>query len=166
LQHEAARVYAIDVGYGLLDYALRQNMGVVVMERTNARYVEKLPEPIDLVVVDASFISLRLLLPAIKGWLSPRADVVALIKPQFEAGRRDVGRGGVVRNHLVHERVLSEVLHFAQQHGFVVRGLMRSPLKGPAGNVEFLAWLGWGCADAPVLDAAPLIASVVGDSPT
>jgi 23S rRNA (cytidine1920-2'-O)/16S rRNA (cytidine1409-2'-O)-methyltransferase len=119
------------------------------MERTNARYVEKLAEPVHLVVVDASFISLRLLLPAIKGWLTPTADVIALIKPQFEAGRDDVGKGGVVRDTSVHRRVLEEVLAFAQAQGFTARGLIRSPLKGPAGNVEFLTWLTWGDSAYP-----------------
>ncbi len=144
LQNGAAKVYAIDVGYGQIAYTLRIDPRVVVMERTNVRYVESLPEPVSLVVMDASFISLRLLLPAIKGWLTPQADVIPLIKPQFEAGQHDVGKGGVVRDHDVHARVLEEVLTFAQSEGFAVRGLIKSPLKGPAGNVEFLAWLGWG----------------------
>lgn len=144
LQAGAARVHAIDVGYGVLDYTLRQDPRVIVIERTNARYVEHLDEPVSLVTIDASFISLKLLLPAIKGWLTPEADLIPLIKPQFEAGQRDVGKGGVVRDHAVHARVLQEVLTFAQDNGFVVRGLIASPLKGPAGNAEFLAWLRWG----------------------
>jgi 23S rRNA (cytidine1920-2'-O)/16S rRNA (cytidine1409-2'-O)-methyltransferase len=144
LQYGAAKVYAMDVGYGLLDTKLRNDPRVVLMEKTNARYVETLPEPITLAVVDASFISLRLLLPVVKGWLAPQADVIPLIKPQFEAGRDDVGKGGVVRDPKVHARVLEEVLSFAQALGFTQRGLIQSPLKGPAGNIEFLAWLGWG----------------------
>lgn len=140
----ARKVYAIDVGYGQIDYRLRQDARVVVIERTNARYLETLAEPVSLVVIDASFISLRLLLPTIKGWLTEKADVVTLIKPQFEAGQDDVGKGGVVRDPKVHARVLDEVLTFAQGVGFTPRGLIKSPLKGPAGNVEFLAWLGWG----------------------
>lgn len=144
LQYGAAKVYAMDVGYGLLDTKLRNDPRVVLMEKTNARYVETLPEPITLAVVDASFISLRLLLPVVKGWLAPQADVIPLIKPQFEAGRDDVGKGGVVRDPKVHARVLEEVLTFAQALGFTQRGLIQSPLKGPAGNIEFLAWLGWG----------------------
>ncbi|MEO8396035.1 MAG: TlyA family RNA methyltransferase [Chloroflexota bacterium] len=144
LQNGAAKVYALDVGYGLLAYTLRQDPRVTVMERTNARYVESLPERVSLVVMDASFISLRLLLPVIKGWLTPNADIIPLIKPQFEAEQQDVGKGGVVRDNQVHARVLDEVLTFAAAQGFAVRGLIRSPLKGPAGNVEFLAWLGWG----------------------
>jgi 23S rRNA (cytidine1920-2'-O)/16S rRNA (cytidine1409-2'-O)-methyltransferase len=144
LQYGAAKVYAMDVGYGLLDAKLRNDPRVVLMEKTNARYVETLPEPITLAVVDASFISLRLLLPVVKGWLAPQADVIPLIKPQFEAGRDDVGKGGVVRDPKVHARVLEKVLSFAQALGFTQRGLIQSPLKGPAGNIEFLAWLGWG----------------------
>jgi 23S rRNA (cytidine1920-2'-O)/16S rRNA (cytidine1409-2'-O)-methyltransferase len=143
LQRGAAKVYAIDVGYGQLDYRLRQDPRVVVMERTNARYVESLPEPVEIVTVDASFISLRLLLPVIKGWLTSHASVVVLIKPQFEAGKRDVGKGGVVKSPDVHRRVLWEVLSAAQGEGFAVAGLIQSPLKGPAGNVEFLAWLAY-----------------------
>ena len=144
LQNGVAKVYAIDVGYGQIDYSLRQDPRVIVMERTNARYVQKLDEPVNLVVIDASFISLRLLLPTIKNWLTPQADLIALIKPQFEAGRDDVGKGGVVRDSRVHERVLREILAFAIVQGFDVRGLTVSPLKGPAGNTEFLVWLSWG----------------------
>lgn len=144
LQYGAGKVYAIDVGYGQIDYRLRQDERVVVIERTNARYLERLEEQVSLVVIDASFISLRLLLPTIQGWLTEKADVVTLIKPQFEAGQDDVGKGGVVRDPKVHTRVLSEVLNFAQGMEFSPCGLIKSPLKGPAGNVEFLAWLGWG----------------------
>jgi 23S rRNA (cytidine1920-2'-O)/16S rRNA (cytidine1409-2'-O)-methyltransferase len=141
LQHDAAKVYSIDVGYGQLAHIVRSNPRVVVLERTNARYLEKLPEPVELVVVDASFISLRLLLPVIRNWIPGEGDVIALIKPQFEAGQHDVGKGGVVRNPAVHRRVLFEVLSFAQNVGLQPRGLIVSPLKGPAGNTEFLAWL-------------------------
>lgn len=144
LQNGAAKVYAIDVGYGQLDYTLRQDARVIVMERTNARHVITLPEQIALVVVDASFISLKLLLPVIKGWLQPQADLITLIKPQFEAGKGDVGKGGVVRDHDVHRRVVEEVAVFAQTQGFAIAGLTLSPLKGPAGNIEFLAWLNRG----------------------
>lgn len=150
LQHGAAKVYAIDVGYGQLDYRLRQDARVIPIERTNARYLEMLAERVNLVVVDASFISLKLLLPAIKGWLTPQADVIALIKPQFEAGKKEVGKGGVVKDRTVHARVIEDILAFAQALGFGVCGLTTSPLKGPAGNTEFLAWLGWGHSDASV----------------
>jgi 23S rRNA (cytidine1920-2'-O)/16S rRNA (cytidine1409-2'-O)-methyltransferase len=160
LQYGAVRVYALDVGYGQIAYTLRQDTRVIVMERTNARYVEALPEPVNLVVVDASFISLKLLLPAIQNWLTPNADVIALIKPQFEAGQQDVGKGGVVKDARVHERVLREVLTFAQSEGFAVRGLIRSPLRGPAGNIEFLAWLGWGDA-SETIPIEPIIQAVI-----
>lgn len=141
LKRGAARVYAIDVGYGQLDWRLRQDARVVVMERCNARHLRQLPQPVDLAVVDVSFISLRLLLPVIRGWLMDEADVVALIKPQFEAGRQQVGKGGVVRDAAVHRQVLQQVPAFAASQGLFLRGLLRSPLQGPAGNVEFLCWM-------------------------
>lgn len=144
LQRGAIRVYAIDVGYGQLDYRLRQDGRVVVMERTNARYLKTLPETVTLATVDASFISLKLLLPVIRGWFGGPAAVIPLIKPQFEAGKSDVGKGGVVRDPRIHRRVLREVLEAATAEGYAVRGLIRSPLKGPAGNIEFLAWLAYG----------------------
>ncbi len=151
LQHGAARVYAIDVGKGVLHWKLRNDPRVVVMERTNARYVEVLAEPVALVTIDASFISLKVLLPVIQGWFGEGGgDVVALIKPQFEAGRREAARGrGVIRDPAVHRRVLQEVLSFAQQAGYGVRGLVRSPVRGPKGNVEFLAWLALGADPVP-----------------
>ncbi|MBZ0302855.1 MAG: TlyA family RNA methyltransferase [Anaerolineae bacterium] len=161
LQNGAARVYAIDVGYGQMDYTLRQDARVVVIERTNARYVEKLAEPVNLVVIDASFISLRLLLPVIQGWLTPQADLIALIKPQFEAGKKDVGKGGVVKNPVVHHRVLTEILNFALEQGFQIRGLTRSPIKGPAGNIEFLVWLSAGSPAQSLLDPDTLIDRVI-----
>jgi 23S rRNA (cytidine1920-2'-O)/16S rRNA (cytidine1409-2'-O)-methyltransferase len=161
LQNGAARVYALDVGYGQIDYMLRMDDRVIVMERTNARYVEKLPESVNLVVIDASFISLKLLLPVVKNWLAAGADVIPLIKPQFEAGKSDVGKGGVVRDTAIHARVLREVLNYASEIGFSVRGLTMSPLKGPAGNTEFLAWLSLG-HESPA-DIETLIVSTVAD---
>ncbi len=155
LQRGAARVYAVDVGKGILHWTLRNDPRVVVMEKTNARFVEALPEPVSLVTVDASFISLKILLPAIRGWYGPlppappggAAQLVALIKPQFEAGRQDVARGdGVIRDAAVHRQVLLDVLGFADAQGFGVRGLIRSPLLGPKGNAEFLAWCALGQA--------------------
>lgn len=140
LQHGAARVYAIDVGYGLLDLRLRQDPRVVVMERTNARYLTALPEPIHLVTMDVSFISVRLILPNAHRWLVPEGHAVVLVKPQFEAGRAEVKRG-VVRDRAVHERVLRELLEWSLGHGWWPRGLIPSPLLGPAGNIEFLLWL-------------------------
>jgi 23S rRNA (cytidine1920-2'-O)/16S rRNA (cytidine1409-2'-O)-methyltransferase len=164
LQRGAARVYAIDVGYGQLDYRLRQDARVVVMERINARHLTTLPEPVRLCTIDASFISLRVLLPVVRGWLALPGDVIALIKPQFEAGRRDVGKGGVVRAPEVRRRVLQEVLGYAVDAGFVVAGLMRSPLRGPAGNIEFLTWLHRGNV-APPADVEAAIDSALADDP-
>lgn len=144
LQRGAMRVYAIDVGYGQLDWRLRQDPRVVVMERTNARYLEALPEAVHLVTVDVSFISLRLILPQVKCWLSPGGQVIALIKPQFEAGPQEVGKGGVVRDAETHRAVLRGILNWATANEWCVLGLTRSPIKGPKGNIEFLAWLGLG----------------------
>ncbi len=142
LQHGAVRIYAIDVGKGILHWKLRSDPRVVVMEETNARYVESLPELVQLLVCDASFISLKTLLPVFVRWLAQDANVITLIKPQFEAGRVDVARGdGVVRDPIIHRRVLEDVLDFVQKQGLGVKGLIRSPLLGPKGNTEFLAWL-------------------------
>jgi 23S rRNA (cytidine1920-2'-O)/16S rRNA (cytidine1409-2'-O)-methyltransferase len=137
LQRGAARVYAIDVGYGQLDWKLRRDPRVVVLERTNVRYLESLPEPIDLATIDVSFISLELVLPAVMKLLKPDGQIVALVKPQFEAGRRQVGKGGVVRDPQVHRSVLEKIARWASGHGLGVHGLTRSPLAGPAGNIEF-----------------------------
>jgi len=141
LQRGASKVYAIDVGYGQLAWPLRNDPRVVVMERVNVRHLEGLPESVDLATVDVSFISLELVLPAVIGFLKPRGDIVALIKPQFEAGRKQVSKGGVVKDPAVHRAVLHKVLLWADEHSLAVRGLMASPLKGPAGNVEFLVHL-------------------------
>jgi 23S rRNA (cytidine1920-2'-O)/16S rRNA (cytidine1409-2'-O)-methyltransferase len=153
LQRGAAKVHAIDVGKGILHWKLRNHPRVVVMEETNARNVASLPEPVSLVTVDASFISLKILLPVIHGWFfapfdaegktkEESSDIVALIKPQFEAGRKDVSRGdGVIRDPEIHRQVLLDVLTFAQNEGFGLRGLIKSPLLGPKGNTEFLVWL-------------------------
>jgi 23S rRNA (cytidine1920-2'-O)/16S rRNA (cytidine1409-2'-O)-methyltransferase len=141
LQRGAARVYAIDVGYGQLAWKLRQDERVIVKERTNARYLESLPEPVEIVSLDVSFISLKLLFPAVVGWLTPDADVLPLVKPQFEARRELVGKKGVVRDPGVHRQVLERVARDAAAHRLAVRGLVRSPITGPAGNVEFLMYL-------------------------
>jgi 23S rRNA (cytidine1920-2'-O)/16S rRNA (cytidine1409-2'-O)-methyltransferase len=140
LQHGAQRVYAVDVGRGILHWRLRQDPRVVLLESTNARHLDALPEPVDWVTVDASFISLTLILPVVAGWLKPAGAVVALVKPQFEAGRQSVGRGGVVRDPEVHRRVLGQVIESLEPLGLGLRGLIRSPLLGPKGNVEFLLW--------------------------
>jgi 23S rRNA (cytidine1920-2'-O)/16S rRNA (cytidine1409-2'-O)-methyltransferase len=155
LQRGAARVYAIDVGHGILHYRLRADPRVVVLEKTNARYLERLPEPVSFVAVDAAFISLRLLLPVARGWLGGPSDIVVLIKPQFEAGRQQVGKGGIVKDPQVHRQVLSDLLGWAGANGLAPAGLMRSPLKGAEGNVEFLAWLRPGAERA--LDVAAAI---------
>jgi 23S rRNA (cytidine1920-2'-O)/16S rRNA (cytidine1409-2'-O)-methyltransferase len=141
LQHGAGKVYAIDVGKGQLHWKLRQDARVVVMEETNARNVASLPEPIAFLTVDASFISLKTLLPVIVDWLQPGGQMVALVKPQFEAGKQEAARGkGVIREAAVHRRVLAEVMAASAAAGLEVRGLLRSPLQGPKGNVEFLLW--------------------------
>jgi 23S rRNA (cytidine1920-2'-O)/16S rRNA (cytidine1409-2'-O)-methyltransferase len=139
LQRGAARVYAIDVGYGQLAWKLQQDSRVVMMDRTNARYVKELPEPVALATIDASFISLKLLLPAVTGWLQEGGQIVALIKPQFEAGRNQVGTGGVVRDPTVHTAVLKDLTGWAASRDVGLIGLIRSPITGPAGNAEFLA---------------------------
>jgi 23S rRNA (cytidine1920-2'-O)/16S rRNA (cytidine1409-2'-O)-methyltransferase len=144
LQRGARRVYAIDVGYGQLHWKLRNDPRVVVMERTNARFLKSLPEAVDLVTIDVSFISLELILSVAVGWLTRDGQVVALIKPQFEAGPQHIEKGGVVRDPEVHRRVLENALHTAAELGLGLRGLMPSPLRGPAGNVEFLAWWRFG----------------------
>ncbi len=143
LQNGALKVYAIDVGKGILHWKMRKDPRVVVMESTNARHVESLPEDIQLVVIDASFISLKNLLPAVKTWLGEGGgQVIALIKPQFEAGRKDVKRGkGVIRNPEIHHRVLREVLSFIVEQKYSVHGLAQSSVTGPKGNIEFLVHL-------------------------
>ena len=157
LQRGAAKVYAIDVGKGILHWKLRNDPRVAVMEETNARFLGSLPEQVSLITVDASFISLKILLPVVKKWFGPNPPsppfpdreggtgglgIITLIKPQFEAGKKDVSRGdGVIRDPEIHRQVLIDVLGFAQQEGFSVRGLIKSPLLGPKGNAEFLAWL-------------------------
>ena len=140
LQNGAEKVYAIDVGYGVLHWKLRNDPRVVVMERTNARYLDNLPGPVSLVTIDASFISLALLLPAVKGWFGDKkGQVIALIKPQFEAGRKAAAKhAGVIKDEAVHAKVIEETLSNALALGFTPVGLIPSPIKGPKGNVEFL----------------------------
>ncbi len=162
LQHGAAKVYAIDVGYGQLAWKLRRDPRVVVMERTNARYLRALPEKVGLIVSDLSFISLRLVYATAIDWLEERGDVVSLIKPQFEAGRREVGKGGVVRDPRVHRRVLEEVAAAMAKLGLGLRGLMASPLLGPAGNVEFLGW--WRLGEEAAQEREALIAAALEEA--
>ncbi len=143
LQRGAAQVVGIDVGYGQFAWKLRQDPRVTVLERTNVRYMTGLPDGMlaDLAVVDVSFIGLELVLPPVASFLIDGGSAVVLIKPQFEAGRGQVGKGGVVRDPAVHDAVLRRVLGWAGQQGWLVRGLIASPITGPKGNVEFLAWL-------------------------
>ncbi len=144
LQQGAKKVFAIDVGYGQLDWKIRSDPRVVVMERTNVRYVtpEQLGEPLDLSVIDVSFISLKIVLPVIKTFLKPgQGQVLCLIKPQFEAGKEKVGKKGVVRDPAVHKEVLDDFVELTKTIGFTILGLTFSPVKGPEGNIEFLAHL-------------------------
>lgn len=143
LQQGAKKVFAIDVGYGQLDWKIRNDDRVVVMERTNIRNVtpEQLGEPLDLSVVDVSFISLRLVLPVIQKLLKPTGQVLCLIKPQFEAGKEKVGKKGVVRELSTHVEVLENFLALARELDFTVVNLTFSPVKGPEGNIEFLGHL-------------------------
>lgn len=149
LQNGAKKVYAIDVGRGILHWKIRQDPRVVVMEGVNARYQERLSEPVDLVTVDASFISLKVLIPVISKWFQESGgQAVILIKPQFEAGKSEVARGkGVIRDPEVHKHVLYEIIRFVSKEGFEVMGLIRSPIKGPKGNVEFLSGLKYPAPD-------------------
>ncbi|WP_297571198.1 TlyA family RNA methyltransferase [uncultured Anaerovibrio sp.] len=143
LQNGAVRVFAIDVGYGQLDWSLRTDERVINMERTNIRNVTPtdIGELIDLASIDVAFISLEKVLPAVKAMLKADGEVVALIKPQFEAGREKVGKKGVVRDARVHLEVIHRVVNIAREMGFITRGLTFSPVKGPEGNIEYLIWL-------------------------
>lgn len=143
LQNGAKKVYAVDVGYGQLDWKLRQDERVVCMERTNARYLtkEQIPEPLDFVSVDVSFISLGLIFPALRPLLADNANLVCLIKPQFEAGKEKVGKKGVVRDPATHLEVLEQFIALAHELDFHILGLTFSPVKGPEGNIEFLGHL-------------------------
>ena len=143
LQQGAKKVFAIDVGYGQLDWKIRSDERVVVMERTNIRYVtpEQLGEPLDLSVIDVSFIGLEIVLPTIKNLLKPTGQVLCLIKPQFEAGKENVGKKGVVRDAKIHQMVLDNFVSLVDGLGFRILGLTYSPVKGPEGNIEFLGHL-------------------------
>lgn len=162
LQHGASRVYSVDVGYGVLHWKMRNDARVISMERTNARFVQGFPEPIQLVTIDVSFISLRIILPVVCGWFGNLAGhVLPLIKPQFEAGRIAVARGeGVVKDPTIHRQVLLGVLEFAQQQGLAIKGLIQSPLLGPKGNIEFLAHLVY--PGRPVEDYVELVERIIG----
>ncbi len=165
LKRGASHVYAIDVGYGQLDWSLRNHPDVTVMERTNARYLqaEQFPKKPNITVMDVSFISIRLILPVAAGIMGESGRFYTLIKPQFEAGRERVGKKGVVRDPAVHRDVLREILSFAPSFGFRVAGLTYSPIKGPEGNIEFLACIVPHGSDMPAL-AADAVEKVVEEA--
>ncbi len=146
LKNGAQKVYAVDVGYGQLAWSLRSDPRVICMERTNARYLthEQVPDELDFASVDVSFISLKLILPALRGLLKASGQVVCLVKPQFEAGKEKVGKKGVVRDPAVHEEVLEHFLMHAKDSDFTVNGLTYSPIRGPEGNIEYLGYLSCG----------------------
>ena len=160
LQQGAKKVFAIDVGYGQLDWKIRSDPRVVVMERTNIRYVtpEQLGEPLDLSVIDVSFISLKIVLPTIKTLLKPTGQVLCLIKPQFEAGKDKVGKKGVVRDPATHQEVLDSFVSLAHDQGFKILGLTFYPVKGPEGNIEFLGHLSLDQVDGIQPDTAAVVA--------
>jgi len=160
LQQGAKKVFAIDVGYGQLDWKIRSDERVVVMERTNIRYVtpEDLGEPLDLSVIDVSFISLKIVLPAIKALLKPSGQVLCLIKPQFEAGKEKVGKKGVVREPEIHQEVLDSFVETVTALGFTILGLTFSPVKGPEGNIEFLGHLTLENVPGIIPDTASVVA--------
>ncbi len=165
LQNGAARVYAVDVGYGQLAWSLRSDGRVVCLERTNARYLshEIIPEEPDFSSVDVSFISLKLILPAIADVLRDGGEAVCLIKPQFEAGREKVGKKGVVRDPAVHREVLERFLDHAKESGFAVLDLSYSPVRGPEGNIEYLGWLQKGPGEEKTFDLAALVEASHGE---
>ena len=164
LQNGAAKVYAVDVGYGQLAWSLRSDERVVVLERTNARYLShnEIPDVLDFASIDVSFISLKLILPALRQLMSEDGEVVALIKPQFEAGREKVGKKGVVRDPAVHREVLERFLDHAKDSGFTVIDLTYSPIRGPEGNIEYLGHLRRGAWEERSFDLAALVAASHG----
>lgn len=159
LKNGAAKVYSVDVGYGQLAWSLRNDERVVNMERTNIRYIssEQIHEPLDICVMDLSFISVKLVLPAVCALLKDDAQLVCLIKPQFEAGREEVGKKGVVRDKAVHLSVIESVLSFAPTVGMTVMGLDFSPIKGPEGNREYLCYMKKGVHEASLINAAAVV---------
>jgi len=159
LKNGAAKVYAVDVGYGQLAWSLRSDSRVVVMERTNARYLtpEQIPDPLDFASIDVSFISLKLILPPLNGLLKDGGHAACLVKPQFEAGREKVGKKGVVRDPAVHLEVLEHFLDHAGDAGFTVLGLTYSPIRGPEGNIEYLGYLEKGPRQERTFDLKALV---------
>ena len=160
LQNGAVKVYAVDVGYGQLAWSLRSDERVVCLERTNARYLthEQVPDALDFASIDVSFISLKLILPALRSILKSDGQVGCLVKPQFEAGREKVGKKGVVRDPEVHLEVLEHFLDHAKQADFCVKGITFSPIKGPEGNIEYLGWLQAGYGEPWAGDLKELVA--------
>lgn len=160
LQNGAVKVYAVDVGYGQLDWKLRSDPRVVCLERTNARYLtrEQIPDPLDFVSVDVSFISLGLILPALRPLMKESGQLVCLVKPQFEAGKEKVGKKGVVRDPAVHREVVERFYAQAAEHDFSVLGMTFSPIRGPEGNIEYLGWLAVGGGRSVDVDFAALVA--------
>jgi 23S rRNA (cytidine1920-2'-O)/16S rRNA (cytidine1409-2'-O)-methyltransferase len=163
LQRGAVRVYAVDVGYGQLDWRIRSDPRVVTLERTNVRYLtrEQVPEPVQLVTIDVSFISLKLVLPAVRALMDENGEIACLVKPQFEAGRDKVGKKGVVRDASTHATVLFNFMENAENAGFRVKNLTFSPIKGPEGNIEFLGHLtvsGNGEDSLPSIDVDQIVA--------
>ena len=159
LQNGAKRVYAVDVGYGQLAWSIRNDPRVVCLERTNARYLtrEQIPEPLDFASIDVSFISLGLILPALRPLMEPGGQIAALVKPQFEAGKDKVGKKGVVRDPAVHLEVLERFLGHAAQAGFAVKGLDFSPIRGPEGNIEYLGFLQAEAGEGAQIDLRELV---------
>lgn len=145
LQNGAAKVYAVDVGYGQLDWSLRQNSRVVVIERTNIRYMsyEKISEKVDIVVADTSFISLKIVIPSAEKFMRHNTKVLALIKPQFEAGKKNVGKGGVVKDSKIREQVIQDLESFFKERGYMVNQVIPSPILGPKGNREYIISLNY-----------------------
>ncbi|MGE5416353.1 MAG: TlyA family RNA methyltransferase [Acidobacteriota bacterium] len=159
LQNGASRVYAVDVGYGQLDWRLRSDPRVVVIERTNIRYAapDKFPERMDIATIDVSFISLNLVLAPVYSLMKPGGEVIALVKPQFEAGREQVGKKGVVKDPLIHQEVLQRVIKQAQEIGFMAKNACYSPVKGPNGNIEYFLHLIKTEAAATAFDVKELV---------
>lgn len=159
LQNGASKVYAVDVGYGQLDWKIRNDPRVVCMERTNARYLtrEQIPDPLDFVSIDVSFISLALILPVLRPLMKDGGQMVCLVKPQFEAGKEKVGKKGVVRDPAVHLEVVERFYRQAEEFDFSVRGMTFSPIRGPEGNIEYLGWLTVGAGNSVEVDLNELV---------
>ena len=161
LQNGAQKVYAVDVGYGQLDWKLRNDPRVVCLERTNARYLthEQIPDDLGFASIDVSFISLKLIFPALYGLLRQGGEIACLIKPQFEAGREKVGKKGVVRDPAVHQEVLENFLIYAKENNFTVLGVTYSPIRGPEGNIEYLGYLRKSDEPDAAVDTAAIVAA-------